>query len=111
MSSLKAVEEAVWLATAAVLGGCEYDPSPLLGIVAYSSKLVYMEGMYIIQMMIVIAVGWTGIYYQWTPNMLLLGILGMAAAYALTVWPLKLYLCLRGLALKHSTRKSGHGGI
>ncbi len=41
----------------------------------------------IVQMLIVIAVGWAGIYWHWTDNGALLGMLGLMAAIAATyVW-------------------------
>jgi hypothetical protein len=36
------------------------------------------------QCMIMIAVGWTGIYYQWTPNNVALGIVAVGAAWLAT---------------------------
>ena len=37
-----------------------------------------------LQMLIMIAVGWTGIYYEWTPNPVALGIVMVGAAYIVT---------------------------
>ena len=36
------------------------------------------------QMAVMIAVGWTGIYYEWTPNPVALGIVMTAAAWLAT---------------------------
>lgn len=36
------------------------------------------------QCAIMIAVGWTGIYYQWTPNPYVLGIVSVGAAWLAT---------------------------
>ena len=41
----------------------------------------------LIQMLVMIAVGWTGIYYKWTPNPVALGIVAVGAAYCVTRWP------------------------
>lgn len=60
-----------------------------------------------LQILIVILVGWTGIYFEWTKNGLVLGLLGVAAAWLLTVAPLEIYLWLRRLL---SRRFSGQQG-
>ena len=36
------------------------------------------------QMAIMIAIGWTGIYYKWTPNGYLLGLLAVGGAFVVT---------------------------
>jgi hypothetical protein len=40
---------------------------------------------YLLQSSVMIAVGWTGIYYQWTPNGYLLGLISIGAAWLVTV--------------------------
>jgi hypothetical protein len=39
------------------------------------------------QMLVMIAVGWTGIYFHWTHNGVALGIVAVGAAYCVTRWP------------------------
>jgi hypothetical protein len=48
--------------------------------------------MVFVQMLIVIAVGWTGIYFKVPTSGLVLGMAGVAVAWLLTVAPVKLYL-------------------
>ncbi len=61
----------------------------------------------LVQMLIVSAVGCIGIYYEWTPNGLLLGLIGIGAAYCLTVLPLKLWLRFHAWRLRRlPTHKS-----
>lgn len=38
----------------------------------------------LLQMVVMIAVGWTGIYYEWTPNPVALGIVSVGAAWLVT---------------------------
>jgi hypothetical protein len=41
----------------------------------------------LIQCAIMIAVLWANIYWQWTPNHVVAGLLAVGAAYAVTRWP------------------------